>query len=180
LVNNIGFRFQESNMARPFSGEAHLRAAQELRDKARTAAELRQALAVLLPLQCGLSLAQTADILGRSREATCRLRTEFIAQQEGRLPERPPTGRPTRQERLAHQASVLEEVLNEASRNGIVAISPLKPLIEAKLGKTLCLATLYNMLARHGWRKVPPNAPHSPNDAQSAGRMQWEKDATAT
>lgn len=73
-------------MARPFSGQEHLEAARRLRDEASSAEQLRQALAVLLPLELGLSLGQVAQVLGRSKGGTCSLRTRFIAYQQGRLP----------------------------------------------------------------------------------------------
>ena len=40
-------------------------------------ADLRLALAVLLPLEQGLSLKQTADNIGRSVSVTCSMRTRF-------------------------------------------------------------------------------------------------------
>ena len=72
-------------MARPFTGQGSLGAARKARDEARTVDELRIALAVLLPLEAGLNLAQTALVLGRSRHAMCALRTDFCA----RVPKNP-------------------------------------------------------------------------------------------
>jgi hypothetical protein len=70
-------------MARPFTGQGSLEAARKARDEVRTADELRIALAVLLPLEAGLNLAQTALVLGRSRHTTCALRTDFCAYASG-------------------------------------------------------------------------------------------------
>jgi hypothetical protein len=76
-------------MARPFTGQGSLEAARKGRDEACTAAELRIALAVLLPLEAGLTLAQTALVLGRPRHTTCALRTDFCARASGqRAPRR--------------------------------------------------------------------------------------------
>ena len=50
-------------MARPASGTQYLGDAQAFRDNAKTAEDLRLALAVLLPLEQGLSLQQTAALL---------------------------------------------------------------------------------------------------------------------
>jgi len=44
-------------MARPLTGQSSIEAARQARDEARTADELRIALAVLLPLEAGLNLA---------------------------------------------------------------------------------------------------------------------------
>jgi hypothetical protein len=155
-----------------------MKAAEALRDQAKTVRELRQALAVLLPLQCGLSLEKTAEALGYSRDATCRLRNEFFARQEGRYAEQPSAAKIARQERWARQSQVLDEVLSEAAQGGEVIVPPLKPLVEAKLGRSLCLATLYNMLARHGWRKLVPDTRHPKGDPLA--RDAWKKNAPAT
>jgi hypothetical protein len=38
-------------------------------------------------------------------------------------------------------------------------------MVEEKLGKTLCLVSLYNRLHRHGWRKLAPDTRHPKGDA---------------
>ena len=162
-------------MARPFTGQAHLQAAREQCHRANSVKQMRQALAVLLPLEPGLSLEQTAAVLGRTREATCRLRTDFISAQEGRTEKRRPA--PTlRATQHQAQAAALDELLAVAADGGVVVVPQLKPLLERKLGKTLCLATVYNMLHRHGWRKLAPDTVHPKGDA--AAREEWEKNST--
>jgi len=58
--------------------------------KAKTVDELRQAQAVLLPLEFDLSLEQTAEAIGVSIGWACRLRTQFIRdggqRREAKLP----------------------------------------------------------------------------------------------
>ncbi len=70
-------------MARPAGGVEHVVAARELLRSAKTAEELRRAQAVLLPLDLGLSLEQTARAIGRSVNATCAMRTRFARAAEG-------------------------------------------------------------------------------------------------
>ena len=53
-------------MVRPVTDVEYLGDARAFRDNAKTAEDLRLALAVLLPLEQGLSIKQTADIIGRS------------------------------------------------------------------------------------------------------------------
>lgn len=52
---------------------------------------------------------------------------------------------------LERERKILDEVLPDAATAGVVVISRVKPAIEAKLGKTLALSSVYRMLARHGW-----------------------------
>jgi hypothetical protein len=60
-------------MARKTGEADQLASARELLRTAKTADELRTAQAVLLPLEFGLSLAQTGKIIGRSVGVTCTL-----------------------------------------------------------------------------------------------------------
>ena len=62
-------------MARPASGADQIEAARASLKNAVTADQLRAAQSVLLPLQLGLSLVQTAQAIGRSVGATCKMRT---------------------------------------------------------------------------------------------------------
>lgn len=163
-------------MARPFTGQAQLQAAREQCHRAKSVKLMRQALAVLLPLEAGLSLEQTAAVLGRTREATCRLRMDFINAQAGRIEKLRPVPRLRANQHQA-QAAALDELLPKAAEGGVVVVPQLKPLLEQKLGKSLCLATVYNMLHRHGWRKLAPDTVHPKGDALA--REEWKKNSPA-
>lgn len=154
-------------MARPASGAEHIEAA--LLHNAKTADELRLAQAVLLPLELGLSLEQTARIIGRSPSATCSMRTRFAKVASGRI-EAPRRKRQLRNRAHAEfdrEAQIPDEALQAADTGGVVVIPHIKPLIEAKLGKRLALSTVYRMLARHGWRKLAPDTRHPQGDARA-------------
>lgn len=162
-------------MARKAGGADQLEAAKQLLKKAKTADELRAAQAIVLPLALGLSLAQTAEAIGRSVGVTCTMRTQFARTLSGE--EKAKRGKRALRNRakasLEKEAEILDEVLAQAAVGGIVIVPPLKPLVEAKLGKSMALSTLYQMLARHGWRKLVPDKSHPQSDplAQEA----WKK-----
>jgi hypothetical protein len=65
-------------MARKSRGRDVLEQAKGWLSKARTAEELRQAQAVVLPLEFGMSMEQTARAIGVSRGWACQLRNRFI------------------------------------------------------------------------------------------------------
>ena len=65
-------------MGRRASGGEFLEQAKACVAKARTVEELRQAQAVVLPLELGLSLEQTAQAMGVSVGWACQLRTRFV------------------------------------------------------------------------------------------------------
>ena len=62
-------------MARTAGGGKELAWAREQVSKARSADDLRHAQAILLPLELGLSLEQTALAIGRSVSLTCAYST---------------------------------------------------------------------------------------------------------
>lgn len=164
-------------MARTASGLEHVAAARTLMKHAKTADELRAAQAVLLPLELGLSLEQTAQAIGRGITATCQMRTRFCKVESGEI--QAPQGKRGLRNRahadLASEARILDEVLEKAARGGVVAIPRLKPGIEAKLGKTIALSGVYRMLARHGWRKLAPDTQHP--QGNPAAREDWKKNS---
>lgn len=145
-------------MARTASGVEHIDAAYALLRSAKTADQLRLAQAVLLPLQLGLSIEETALAIGRSPGATCAMRTRFGKVAAGLI--EPPRAKCQLRNRahatLQREAQILDEVLAAAAAGEVVVVPPLKPAIEARLGKTVALSSVYRMLARHGWRQARP------------------------
>ena len=159
-------------MARKASGADQLEAARVLLKQAKTAEELRAAQAILLPLALGLSLVQTAAAIGRSVGVTCTMRTRF-GREEKKATRSKRELRNRAKASLEREAQILEEVLKPAATGGVVIVPPLKSAIEAGLGKTLGLSTLYQMLSHHGWRKLAPDKSHP--QADPAARDEWKK-----
>jgi transposase len=154
-----------------------LASARELLRKAKTADELRAAQAVVLPLELGLSLAQTASAIGRSVGATCNMRTRLckIARHEREAPRPKRALRNRAKATLEREAQILDEVLAGAMRGGVVVVPPLRDKIAKQLGKPVALSTVYRMLARNGWRKLAPDTAHPKGDA--ALREDWKKNS---
>jgi transposase len=166
-------------MARTAGGIDELAWAREQVAKARSAEDLRQAQAVLLPLELGLSLEQTASAIGRSLSMTCKLRNrrrrELAQEIEPKKHKR--QLRNHAHASLEQEAAALDQVLAKASQGGVVIIPQLLPAVERALGKSLNLSTLYRMLARHGWRKIAPDTAHPKGDPQR--REDFKKNSTS-
>jgi Winged helix-turn helix len=164
-------------MARKAGGADQLDAAKELLRTAKSADELRAAQAVVLPLELGLSLEQTAKAIGRSVGATCNLRMRYckVARGEREAPRPKRALRNRANATLEREAQILDEVLEGAMRGGVVVVPPLKEKVEARLGKPVALSTLYRMLARNGWRKLAPDTAHPQGDASV--REDWKKNS---
>ena len=162
-------------MARKAGGTDHFEAAKKLLKKAKTVDELRAAQAIVLPLALGLSMEQTAVAIGRSVGVTCTMRIRFGRTLAGE--KKAARGKRELRNRakasLEKESEILDEVLAQAATGGVVTVPPLKPLVEAKLGKPMALSTLYQMLARHGWRKLAPDKSHPKSDP--AAQEVWKK-----
>jgi transposase len=167
----------EMNMARPATGtplaveQAVVAAA-----SATTAEQLRQALAVSLPLQHGLSLAQTAQALGISRSWTCQLRLRFL---QGRLVgavDAPTPGGRRRQNMTPEQESAfLAPFFDAAASGGILVVGEIKRALDVHLARSVSLASVYTLLHRHGWRKLAPDKRHPKSDP--AAQEAWKKNS---
>ena len=164
-------------MARRASGKADLNWAREQLSRAKTADELRHAQAILLPLELGLSLEQTAIIIGRSVSMTCKLRNRKRREAAGEI--MPRRGKRDLRNRakatLEKEASILDALLGNSNKGGVVTIPLFKPAFEKAIGKTVALSTLYRVLARHGWRKLAPDTQHPQGDPER--REEWKKNS---
>lgn len=161
-------------MARPASGREVLEQAKACLSKAKTLEEFRQAQAVILPLEFGMSVPQTAQILGISVGWACRLRTRFI--KEGGAPK--PIGEGHGGRRRANmtrdaEAEFLRPFLDQAKSGGILVVGEIKRALDEHLGRKVALASVYNLLHRHGWRKLAPDKHHPQADV--AAQEEWKK-----
>lgn len=152
-------------MARPARGVEVLDMAQEMILRAQTIDELRQAQAVVLPLAYGLSLEQTARVIGQSVGWTCRLRNRFLAGETvGDGQRQRPGGRRRQNLSIEREAEVLTPFLERARDGGILVVPRIKAELEAALGRRMALSSVYNLLHRHGWRKLAPHKRHPQSD----------------
>ena len=163
-------------MARPARGAEVLEMAQEMILRAKTIDELRQAQAVVLPLAYGLSLEQTARVIGRSVVWTCRLRNRFLAGETvGDGQRERPGGRRRENLSVDRERELLEPFLERARNGGILVVLQIKAELEVALGRSLALSSVYNLLHRHGWRKLAPDKRHPQSDP--AAQEAWEKNS---
>ena len=162
-------------MSRPATGVEVLKAAQAALREAKTVEELRQAQAVLLPLTHGLSIEQTAAVLGVSVGWACQLRRRFIRAGHLVRPEPKPAPRPRARLSLAEEAELLAPFFEQARAGGVLTAAPVRTALETRLGRRVALSTVYNLLHRHGWRKMAPDRIHP--QADPAQQARWKKNA---
>jgi transposase len=154
-------------MARTAGGHQLLDKAKELLATAKSVKELRQAQAVILPLEFNLSLEQTATITGVSKRWVTQLRTEFI-RAEGVIDRQTSRGGRHRENlTLAEEADFLSPFLDQAKTGGILVVSEIKEALQARLGRAVAVASVYNLLHRHDWRKLVPDKRHPKADPEA-------------
>lgn len=164
-------------MARKPSGTAALLdAAEQAVKRAGGARELREALAVLLPVLHGLSLEDTGRLIGRSRATVVRLRGRF--KQGVEHPEQTPRqwgGRRRQNMTQEEEAVFLAPFFEQAKQGGILVVAPIQAAYEKALGRKVPESTVYRLLARHGWRKIAPRPRHPKGDPQA--QEAWKKNS---
>ena len=163
-------------MARRASGEEWLNEAKACLAKAKTVEELRQAQAVVLPLEFGLSLQQTAQAIGVSVGWACQLRRRFVREGGASGPSRTrPGGRRRENMSREEEALFLAPFFEKAKVGGILIVGEIKQALDARLGRKVALASAYNLLHRHGWRKLAPDKRHPQADV--ATQETWKKNS---
>ncbi len=163
-------------MARPASGRDVLVSAKKHLAKARTIGELRQAQAVILPLEFGFSLEQVAAVIGVSKGWACQLRIDFIRSGGSENQEKAQRGG-RRRENMSkdEEAGFLAPFFEKAAKGGILVVGEIKTALDAHLGRATALASVYNLLHRNNWRKLAPDKSHPKSDAQT--QTEWKKNS---
>jgi hypothetical protein len=154
-------------MARTASGHHLVEKAKELLSNAKTIKELRQAQSVILPLELNLSLDQTSEITGISKRWVSQLRTEFI-RANGDIERKTSRGGRHRENlSLAQESDFLAPFIEKAKVGGILVVSEIKDALQIRLGRNVALASAYNLLHRHDWRKLVPDKRHPKSDPEA-------------
>jgi transposase len=165
----------EKVMSRPASGDDQiLMNAREAIASAKTLEQLRQAQAVVLPLDYAMSLADTAQVIGVSLGWACQLRRRFIHGQRAGAPGAPTAGGRKRQNMsLQEEREFLAPFLESAAGGGVLVVAQIKAALDKRLGRKVALASAYNLLHRHNWRKLVPNKRHPQSDPMA--QDEWKK-----
>lgn len=115
---------------------------------AETAAELRVAQAVVFPLDLGISLTQTAELIGKTSGWVARARIHYIRQYENA--ELPNVRGGRRNNLLAPDEEIefVKAALLEPRVKFLSDVKALKLALEKRVGRRVALSTAYNILNR--------------------------------
>lgn len=163
-------------MSRRSGGRDFLEIAKSSLTKAKTIEGLRKLQAVVLPLEFGFTLEQTAQATGVTVGWVSRLRNRFIREDGSFDDERPKRGGRYRQNmNREEEVRFLAPFLEKASSGGILVVTEIKEALDKRLGRKVALSSTYNLLHRHNWRKLAPDKRHSQSDIQV--QDDWKKNS---
>lgn len=161
-------------MARIASGMEALDVAKELLRITKSANELRICQAVIFPLEEGMTIAETAACIGRSTRWTTRNRVAFI-RAGGFVKKNRPGGRKRQNMTIDEERAFLEPFFDKAQKGGILVVGEIHKALEERLGRHAALASTYNLLHRHNWRKLAPDKRHIDSDTEVQDN--WKKNS---
>jgi transposase len=163
-------------MARIALGQEFVEQALQVISTAQTVEQLRQAQTVILPLLFDLTLKQTAQITGLSVSWVSKQRNRFIQGKpvgDASVPAR--GGRRRENFTLEEEAALLQPFLEQAKEGGVLVVGQIKPHIDAALGRSAGLSSVYALLHRHNWRKLAPDKRHPKSDPLA--QEEWKKNS---
>ena len=163
-------------MARPIQIDVKRVAQASLTVRAtRNLDDFKSALAVLLPAKAGLTLAETARLLGVGTASVNRMQARLDL--GGRFPAERRNWGGRRKSLLTPQEEVefLKPWAEQARTAGLLVLSPIRAALALRVGQPVKASVVWRMLARHGWRKVAPDTKHPKNDPKVMNA--WKKNS---
>jgi transposase len=142
--------------------EDEIAKARKLREKARTARELRKALSVILVAEAGLDAEKASEVLGISERTVFRNRKLISNQDDSE--KNTWGGRRRYTMTIEEEVEFLRNWESRAIEGGVLSVPPVHSALVEKLGRSIPISTTYRLLARHGWRKVQPDTKHPKSD----------------
>jgi len=76
---------------------------------------------------------------------------------------------------LEEEREFLAPFLEQAATGGVLVVGQIKVALDKRLGRKVALASAYNLLHRHDWRKLAPDKRHPQSDPQA--QEEWKKNS---
>jgi len=150
-------------MARPTKGHESVDLAKALLQTSDSPREIHVCLAVILPTEHGISIKETAALLGRSTRWVNNARNAFIEQGISKVSDNY-GGRRKANMSIAEEAAFINSLLDGAKTGGIVVVSKIHLELERVLARKVHRSVVYKLLHRHGWRKIAPRKRNTKSD----------------
>ena len=130
----------------------------------------RQRIQMVLLRESGMTQRSIAEAIGVSLSTVNRAHMAFDHGGIQALKPKPIGGRQRENMTLAEEKALLRRFAKAAGDGEMLNIHELKAAYQAAIGHATSNSTIYNLLARHGWRKLMPR-PFHPKRTSSRPRM---------
>jgi len=105
-----------------------------------------------------------SEIVGFHKQTVLNLHSRFLKVGELCLELKKKGGRMRANMSLEEEIKFLETFEQDGDKGQILEVSSIKSSLEAKLKKEISKTSVYELLHRHGWRKIAPRAYHPKRD----------------
>lgn len=140
----------------------------ELRLKeAKTAADVRRLQAIYFRARYGDSAMQVAARTGLSLQTVRNLHSAWRRHGEMMLDMKPKGGRYNEHQSVEKEQAFIAPFIEKAKAGRVLEVSKIHRALEEALGKKLHVQNTYNLLHRHGWRKITPRPKHPKGDVEA-------------
>ena len=137
--------------------------------------DFKSALAVLLPAKAGLTLDETAHMLGVGTATANRLQIRLDTARTSGSGKRNWGGRRKSFLTLQEEIEFLKPWAEQAQDAGLLVLSPIRAALAQRVGQPVKASVVWRLLARHNWRKVAPDTKHPKNDPRIMSA--WKKNS---
>jgi transposase len=122
--------------------------------------EQRQRIQMVLLRESGMTQPAIAEAMGVSLSTVNRAHMAYDLGGIKDLKPKPIGGRKRENMTLAEERALLDRFAKAAGAGEMLNIHDLKAVYEKAIGHETSNSTVYNLLARHGWRKLMPRPFH--------------------
>jgi transposase len=124
----------------------------------------RQRIQMVLLRESGMPQPAIAEAMGVSLSTVNRAHMAYDNGGLAALKSKPSGGRKRENMTLAEERALLARFAKAAGAGEMLSIHDLKATYETAVGHATSNSTVYNLLARHGWRKLMPRPFHPKRD----------------
>ena len=140
-----------------------------LMSEARNISELKRAQCIYFRSGHGLPPRRIADMVGFDVGTVRNLHSAFLRDGEAALKLSGKGGRYHAYLTEEEKASWIEGFRDAFNPGGILEVGKIQAAFEEKVGRKVAKSTVYDLLHRHGWRKITPRPRHpKPNPRAAA------------
>ena len=137
--------------------------------------DFKAALAVLLPAKAGLTLDETASMLGVGTASVNRMQIRLEISRSSGSEKRNWGGRRKSLLTPEQEIDFLKPWAEQARVAGLLVLSPIRAALAQRVGHPVKASVVWRLLARHNWRKVAPDTKHPKNDPRIMSA--WKKNS---